>query len=70
MSRPWKVLEMFGRRYSGAVSSTAWPASSQGVNSPLSGPMKVCSPDRRAIGRRLVPTPGSTTASKSEPAGK
>ena len=76
MSRPWNVDVITraasdrGSRGRGRPRSRRAPAAA-GISSPLSGPTR-SSPRavRIAIGRRSVPTPGSTTATWALPTGR
>src|SRR5438552_5551857 len=71
-SRPWKVRLTTGSRKSASASSKARqsPSSRNGVNRPLSGPTNTWPAAARTSPRRSVPTPGSTTARCTVPAGK
>src|SRR5579875_3655403 len=66
MSLPWKVRETGWFHSASLVSSTAARAPPSAViaqeSRPLSGPTRMPAPAWTATARRLVPTPGSTTA--------
>ena len=63
MSRPWNVLLTGWRKYfSLEIRRTLLFSCRYTMEStPLSGPIKYCPPASTRIGRRAVPTPGSTT---------
>ncbi len=72
-SRPSNVTPSRGRRYSGFSRATIRSApptiATAGASTPLSGPTSSPQAVVTAIGRRSVPTPGSTTA-RATPSGR